>query len=156
MQGCRFCPGCASEVIELVYPEEGVGGRHTHTYECAACQLVWHYRAAGEPDHRLRSKYTIMKDGLPVEAPSFVLVLTDPAARVAATAYCCATSNQQLARDLEGLLAKIERHPEEFPAPGNEGRINIGASCRVWNAKTSEPVVPSTGESVLIIRRRPA
>lgn len=156
MQGCKYCPTCGSTDIKLTYPDEGVGGRHTHTYECQACKGLWHYRAAGDPDHRLRAKYTVMKDGVPVDAPSFVLVLTDPAARVAARAYCCATSNQQLARDIEGLLAKIETHPDDFPPPGNEGRINVGASCKVWPRGVSVgPVVTSEGEIVLVIRRRP-
>jgi len=139
----KYCPACAAPHPEQLYPKKG-GSRHTITYTCRACGHTWHHREAGAREGGLDEKYVVMKDGELLGAPSFVLLLTDPAARLAAEAYALATRNQKLRRDLLSLLSLIRLKPEDFPKPGSEGELNAGLKYRT---------VTSDGINVIIIER---
>ena len=128
MKGVKFCTSCGGTSVELLYPNPIRDGAATHTYHCLDCNLTWH-QVVGVED--LGAKYIVLKSGAPVEVPSFVLLVTDPAARVAMRAYAAATRNRKLARDVLAMAAAAERRPQDFPPPGSEGRLNAGVRCRV-------------------------
>jgi hypothetical protein len=139
----KVCPSCGHADPERVYPLKG-GKYTTQTYTCTHCDATWHHRWAG-PKSELKEKFTVLKeDGSPVAAPSFVLVLTDPAARVAARAYAIATCNETLAEHLLTMVRMIEARPNDFPPPGSEGRLNT---------KVSSEVYQGTAGGVVIIRK---
>ena len=108
------CPTCGTRIAND--PGEVV--------ECVECGKRW--RPLG-----LRNKYEVLRRDERVDAPVFVLVLTDPAARVAALAYAAATRNSLLGREIRAQVARIEARPDDYPAPGQEGRVNRGVHATV-------------------------
>jgi len=137
-QGVKFCPTCGhNDELEKVWPSSG--GGHTETWKCKHCGEVWHHQRAGtRPGVGLKEKYTVLKgDGEPMEGPSFVLVLTDDAAKAALRAYAMATLNSDLASDIRNILADMSRHPDRYPDAGDEGRLNAGVKYRAFEQGTA-------------------
>ena len=89
----------------------------------------------------LHDKYNV---GGTSESNFVLLYEKDPAARVALRAYAMATNNSVLAQDLDILLNRIERRPEDYPPRGSEGMLNSGVTSRH---------LESSDVSVLIIRK---
>lgn len=142
----KFCPACGHGGPARIYPKKG-GTRHTGTYRCDSCNHTWHQREAGAKEGGLDEKYTVTRDGEPLTAPSFVLLLTDPAARLAAEAYAHATRNQKLRRDLLSLLSLIRMSPDEFPGPGSEGLLNAGLKHRTLTNDGTTVIIIERGDS---------
>lgn len=98
-------------------------------------------------DDDLKDKFTVLKDnGMPVSAPIFVLVLTDPAARAAAMAYAVASMNVSLCQELKRLLNSIETRPTDYQEPGSEGRLNACVSYRAFEHADMSVIVVMKNE----------
>jgi len=136
------CPVCG-DGARLAVRTVGVGYVE---YRCNACGNVWPVvETAEEVEEGLRpDKYKVFdQHGRAIS--SFVLRFNqDPAARVALRAYAMATNNSALARDLDALLNKIERRPQDYPIQGSEGILNKNVSTRHFE---------SSDLSVLVVKK---
>lgn len=137
------CPYCGSTSVHAILLGESTAA--TDNYRCGDCSAKW--SMVGDEEEGLRDKYEVKRvDGDSVARKNFVLLYeTDPAARVALRAYAMATNNGVLAQDLDTLLNRIERRPEDFPIKGSEGILNEGVSSRHFE---------SGDLSVLVIMKR--
>lgn len=133
------CPVCG-DGARLEVRTVGVG---YIKYRCNACGNVW---PAVETEDDVKEglrpdKYKVF-DQHGCAITSFVLRFNqDPAARVALRAYAMATNNGVLARDLDALLNKIARRPEDYPIQGSEGILNRNVSARHFESSDSSVLV---------------
>lgn len=132
------CPSCDEEEGRMEAPANISGEQW---YRCDICRVAWKPSIGKglRPD-----KYRVFdQHGCAID--SFVLRFNqDPAARVALRAYAMATNNGVLARDLDALLNKIERRPQDYPIQGSEGILNKNVSSRHFE---------SNDLSVLVIKK---
>lgn len=132
---CPYCGSRSLSVLRLDPPYPGDGA-----YKCKDCGARWTLSDAdteklGGLD---RNKYKVYRPNSsdPIGKPYFVLLYeTDPAARVALRAYSMATNNGVLAQDLDTILNRMDRKPQDFPPKGSEGQLNSDVCYRHFDSE---------------------